>query len=130
MSLLDSVLGRDPEQNENQQTTRRASGGEYESVSRLDEPANPSGGEQNAETLVQCINVNQNTDIIQTKDELRNGNIVIADISQLSSGLSEERVLKDLRQAVEDINGDIAMQNTDQHVILTPAGVAVSRRVL
>lgn len=129
MSLLDTVLGRSPDEQEQQQNTRR-SNGEYESVSRLDEPASPSGGNDAAETLVQCINVNQNTDIIQTKDELRNGNIVIADISQLSSGLSEERVLKDLRQAVEDINGDIAMQNTDEHVILTPAGVGVSRRVL
>lgn len=129
MSLLDSVLGGSSDKKEQKQKTQRGTG-EYESVSRLDEPSNTSNDDTNAEILVQCINVNQNTDIIQTKDELRNGNIVIADISQLSSGLSEERVLKDLRQAVEDMNGDIAMQNTDEHVILTPAGVGVSRRVL
>lgn len=130
MSLLDSLVGGSSNEQEQKQT-RRTGSGDYESVSRLDEPASPSGGnEEEVDTLIQCINVNQNTDIIQTKDELRNGNIVIADISQLSSGLSEERVLKDLRQAVEDINGDIAMQNTDEHVILTPAGIGVSRRVL
>lgn len=129
MSLLDNVFGDSSDKKEQKQNTRRGTR-EYESVSRLDEPSSTSNDDTNAEILVQCINVNQNTDIIQTKDELRNGNIVIADISQLSSGLSEERVLKDLRQAVEDMNGDIAMQNTDEHVILTPAGVGVSRRVL
>jgi SepF-like predicted cell division protein (DUF552 family) len=129
MSLLDNVFGDSSDKKEQKQNTRRGTR-EYDSVSRLDEPSSTSNDDTNAEILVQCINVNQNTDIIQTKDELRNGNIVIADISQLSSGLSEERVLKDLRQAVEDMNGDIAMQNTDEHVILTPAGVGVSRRVL
>lgn len=126
MELLKQIIGRDRNSDESVEQTRNS--GKYKSVSRLDgDQMDTRDGES---TYVQCINVNQNTDIIQAKDELRSGNIVIANISQLGAGQSEERVLKDLQQAVDDVNGDIAMQDTDNHIILTPGGVGISRQVL
>lgn len=129
MALFDSILGESSSEQKQKQKEQTRQTGEYDEVGRLDEPTGSETSKE-AEMIVQSININQNTDVIQAKDEIRNGNIVIADISQLSSGLSEERVLGDLEEAVNDVNGDIAMQNTDEHVILAPAGVAVSRRVL
>lgn len=110
-------------QHENVQSTN-----EYRSVSRLDIDSKDQNND--SDKKVQCIKIDQQTDIIQTKDELRGGNIVLADISDLGTGLSEDRVLSELKQAVTDVSGDIAMQNTDTHVILTPNNISVSRTVL
>lgn len=127
MGFIDRLLpGNSKQRNgHNQGKVRNTS--EYDPVTRLDASSDKTS---NADKKVQCIEINQNTDIIQTKDELRNGNIVLADITGLGTGLSEDRVLNDLQQAVEDVDGDIAMQNTDTHVILTPNNIEVSRNVL
>lgn len=103
------------------------SSSEYSEVNRLD----GEDSSEQADTTIQCIEVRENTDVIQTKDELRKGNIVLADISNLRSGMTKERVGGELTQTVEDIGGDIAeASNVPDLIILSPYGVGISRTLL
>ena len=67
-------------------------------------------------------------DTPKIKDEIYNGNIVIADISQLKlDKITYERVLKDLKEVAKDVNGDIVGLGDQRYVVITPRSVKISR---
>ncbi|QYZ79562.1 DUF552 domain-containing protein [Methanofollis formosanus] len=77
------------------------------------------------------VKVAQITDIKDTprvKDEVYNGNLVVVDITRLKlDKIMYERVLKDLREVANDVNGDIIGLGEQQYVIITPMSVRISR---
>lgn len=124
MGTLSRLFG-----NSSDDTGKRDS--KYREVERLD--SDVSTKETNGEEvnyIIQTVEIKQNTDVLQAKDELRDGHIVIADFSDLSAGMDEDRVKDELSTAVNDVGGDIVLQNTDEHIILAPNGVKISRRAL
>jgi len=65
-------------------------------------------------------------DVAELKEEVYNGNILLIDVSGIEDELALERSIKDLRRAVNDIDGDIAAMGNDQ-VIVTPTAVKIER---
>lgn len=66
----------------------------------------------------------------ELKKQVYEGNIAVIDISPAKHDkLLFERAIKDLRQVVNDVHGDIAMVKEDQ-VIVTPRSVRIDRQKL
>jgi SepF-like predicted cell division protein (DUF552 family) len=69
-------------------------------------------------------------DVIPIKDAIYDGDFVIADITRHStSDRTIERIVDELRQVVEEVDGDIVQKGDDQ-IVVTPTGVRVSREKL
>ena len=78
--------------------------------------------------LVKIATISDIKDSPKIKDEIYNGNIVIVDISRLKMDkVMYERVLKDLKEVTKDVNGDIIGLGEQKYIIITPAGVKISR---
>ncbi|MDY6966655.1 MAG: cell division protein SepF [Halobacteriota archaeon] len=74
--------------------------------------------------IAELTNLNTLTEI---KSEIYNGNMVIVDISSVRNDkLLMDRAIKDLRQFVADVRGDIAGLGDDQ-LILTPTSIRIDR---
>jgi SepF-like predicted cell division protein (DUF552 family) len=66
----------------------------------------------------------------ELKKQIYDGNILMIDISAINKDkLTRERAIKDLKQVVNDVRGDIAMIKEDQ-VIVTPRGMRIDRQKL
>ena len=66
----------------------------------------------------------------ELKKQVYNGNILMIDVSPARKDkLVFDRAIKDLKQVVNDVHGDIAMIKEDQ-VIVTPRGVRIDRQKL
>ena len=66
----------------------------------------------------------------ELKKQIYEGNIVFIDISPAKHDkLLFDRAIKDLKQVVSDVHGDIAMVKEDQ-VIVTPRSVRIDRQKL
>ncbi|MDD5472888.1 MAG: cell division protein SepF [Candidatus Methanoperedens sp.] len=66
----------------------------------------------------------------QLKKQIYEGNILMIDVSPAKHDkLIFDRAIKDLKQVVSDVHGDIAMIKEDQ-VIVTPRGVRIDRQKL
>ncbi len=66
----------------------------------------------------------------QLKKEVYDGNIVIIDVSPVKNNkLLFNSAIDDMKQVVNDVDGDIAMTNEDQ-LIVTPRGVHIDRQKL
>jgi SepF-like predicted cell division protein (DUF552 family) len=77
---------------------------------------------------VKIATVSDIKDSPKIKDEVYNGNIVIADISRLKMDkVMYERVLKDLKEVAKDVNGDIIGLGDQRYVVITPMSVKISR---
>jgi len=64
------------------------------------------------------------------KKQVYEGNILMIDVSPAKHDkLVFDRAIKDLKQVVNDVHGDIAMIKEDQ-VIVTPRGVRIDRQKL
>jgi len=81
--------------------------------------------EQNAEHLIQTVEVTGSKDILTVKDHLHEGNIVFMEIPQRSQ-LSAEHIVEDIKQTVEQLGGDIAWRTEDE-VVVAPSGFYISR---
>jgi hypothetical protein len=91
--------------------------GKYEEVWE-DEPA---------ETYVRVAELNNLNDLPALKKEIYDGNILMIDISNIKADkLMLDRALKDLKDVVIDVHGDIAGLREDQ-VLVTPTGVKIDR---
>lgn len=78
--------------------------------------------------FVKIATVGDIKDSPRIKDEVYNGNIVIADISRLKMDkVMYERVLKDLKEVAKDVNGDIIGLGDQRYVVITPMSVKISR---
>ncbi|HOT93879.1 MAG TPA: cell division protein SepF [Methanoregulaceae archaeon] len=115
--ILDSLLGKSAVPKEDDYMELDLS--TFESASPDDEPAS---------CYVKIAGILSMKDTPKIKDEIYNGNIVIADISQLKlDKITSERVLKDLKEVARDVNGDIVGLGDQRYVVITPQSIKISR---
>ncbi len=114
MGFMDKLLGK----------SERLSVEEYE---ELDLGEYESEIVEEAETLIKVAEVTGLNEVPEIRRQIYEGNIVIADIAFLRHDkLTLDRILKDLRQLAEDVNGDIVGLGED-YVVVTPTGIRVDR---
>ena len=83
-----------------------------------------------SERQVRIARISGSKDVIDIKDAVYDGNIVVADITRHSTqDTTMERISDELKQVAEEVGGDIVQKDDDQ-LIVTPAGVTVSRERL
>ena len=83
--------------------------------------------EEPAETYVKIAEVSNINQISALKQEIYNGNILMIDISSIrGDDLMRDRVLKELKDVVVDVRGDIAGYKGN-NVIVTPTGIKIDR---
>ena len=79
---------------------------------------------------VHIAEIGNQQDVIAIKDAVYDGDMVVADITRLrTSDTTMERVTDELRQVAREVGGDIVQKGDDQ-IIVTPAGVNISREKL
>jgi SepF-like predicted cell division protein (DUF552 family) len=80
-----------------------------------------------AETYIRVAELSNLDGIPDLRKEIYAGNIVIVDISLIKRDkMILERALRDLRDVVSDVHGDIAGLGEDM-VITTPTGIRIDR---
>jgi hypothetical protein len=83
-----------------------------------------------ADTQVHIADINDKSDVIDIKDAVYDGDLVIADITRHStSDRTMEHITDELKQVAREVGGDIVQKDDDQ-LIITPASVKISRERL
>lgn len=83
-----------------------------------------------AKMQVRIANIGDKTDVIEIKDEVYDGNIVIADITRHSTqDRTMEHITDELKQVAREVGGDIVQKDDDQ-LIITPTDVHINRERL
>ncbi|MDQ1252860.1 MAG: uncharacterized protein QG646_2002 [Euryarchaeota archaeon] len=83
--------------------------------------------EEPAETYVKIAEVSNLNQLSSLKQEIYNGNILMIDISNIrGDDLMRDRILKELKDVVVDVHGDIAGFKGNI-VIITPTGIKIDR---
>ena len=83
--------------------------------------------EEPAETYVKIAEVSNLNQISSLKQEIYNGNILMIDISSIrGDDLMRDRILKEQKDVVVDVHGDIAGVKGNT-VIVTPTGIKIDR---
>ncbi|MDS0260672.1 cell division protein SepF [Haloarcula sp. S1CR25-12] len=83
-----------------------------------------------SERQVRIARISGSKDVIDIKDAVYDGDIVIADITRHSTqDRTMEHISDELKQVANEVGGDIVQKDDDQ-LIITPAGVTVSRERL
>jgi len=114
MGIMDKLLGK----------SERLSVEDYE---ELDLGEYEAEIVEEAETLIKVAEVTGLNEVPEIRRQIYEGNIVIADIAFLRHDkLTLDRILKDLKQLAEDVNGDIVGLGED-YVVVTPTGIKVDR---
>jgi len=84
---------------------------------------------QDADNNISFVDVKQKQDIMNAKDALQKGTIVILDVSLIeSNGLSLDMVYGNIQSEVEVIGGDIIHKSNNDIIIATPNNTAISRQ--
>jgi len=79
---------------------------------------------------VRIANIGDKSDVIEIKDAVYDGHIVIADITRhTTQDRTMEHITDELKQVAKEVGGDIVQKDDDQ-LIITPAGVHISRERL
>ena len=79
---------------------------------------------------VKIARISGSSDAMDIKDAIYDGDIVVADIVRHSTqDTTMERISDELKQVADEVGGDIVQKDDDQ-LIITPAGVSVSRERL
>jgi hypothetical protein len=79
---------------------------------------------------VRIANIGDKNDVIDIKDAVYDGDIVIADVTRhTTQDRTMEHITDELKQVANEVGGDIVQKDDDQ-LIITPAGVSVSRKRL
>jgi SepF-like predicted cell division protein (DUF552 family) len=69
-------------------------------------------------------------DVMDIKDAVYDGDLVIADITRLrTEDKTSEHIIDELHQVANEVDGDIVQKGDDQ-LIVTPTGVKISREKL
>jgi SepF-like predicted cell division protein (DUF552 family) len=80
-----------------------------------------------ASRQVRIANISDKNDVIEIKDAVYDGDIVVADITRhTTQDRTMEHISDELKQVAREVGGDIVQKDDDQ-LIITPAGVAISR---
>ncbi len=83
-----------------------------------------------AESQVRIANIGEKNDVIDIKDAVYDGDIVVADITRhTTQDRTMEHITDELKQVAREVGGDIVQKDDDQ-LIITPAGVSISRERL
>jgi SepF-like predicted cell division protein (DUF552 family) len=79
---------------------------------------------------VRIANIGDKSDVIDIKDAVYDGDIVVADITRhTTKDRTMEHITDELKQVAREVGGDIVQKDDDQ-LIITPAGVSISRERL
>ena len=112
MGLMSKLLGGDSHTAE-----------DYVELDTDDFDATPS----EASMQIRFASISEQTDVIDIKDTVYDGDIVVADITRHSTtDRTMEHISDELRQVAEEVGGDIVQKDDDQ-IIIAPGGVAISR---
>ena len=83
-----------------------------------------------ADFSIYVAEIDGQQDVIDIKDAVYDGDIVIADIVRLRTQDSMvEHIIDELQLVAREVNGDIVQKGDDQ-LIVTPSGVKISREKL
>ncbi len=83
-----------------------------------------------ADRQVRIANIGDKSDVIDIKDAVYDGDIVVADITRhTTSDRTMEHITDELKQVAREVGGDIVQKDDDQ-LLITPAGVSISRERL
>jgi SepF-like predicted cell division protein (DUF552 family) len=117
MGLMSTILG---ESNGTRQTT------DYVELSAEQFAVDETGAERN----VHIAQIGEKSDVVDIKDAIYDGDIVIADIIRHSTQDREmQHIIDELKQVTKEVEGDIVQKDDDQ-LLITPTGVQVSRNRL
>lgn len=81
------------------------------------------------DVVIQTAHIQSKSDMLETEEALRSGDIVITKVGPLKSGLTRDNLSDFLNNAANDVDGDIVWRN-ESELIITPRGVSVSRKSL
>jgi len=83
-----------------------------------------------ASQQVRIARIGDKQDVVEIKDAVYDGDIVVADITRHSTqDRTMEHITDELKRVVNEVGGDIVQKDDDQ-LIITPAGVGISRERL
>jgi SepF-like predicted cell division protein (DUF552 family) len=83
-----------------------------------------------ADQQVRIARIGEKQDVVEIKDAVYDGDIVVADITRHSTqDRTMEHITDELKRVVNEVGGDIVQKDDDQ-LIITPAGVGISRERL
>lgn len=83
-----------------------------------------------ATVQIRFAEIGDKNDVIDIKDAVYDGDIVIADIIRhTTSDRTMEHIIDELKQVANEVGGDIVQKEDDQ-LIIAPGGVAISRSKL
>lgn len=81
-------------------------------------------------TQLRIANIGDKSDVIEIKDAIYDGDIVVADITRHSTNdRTMEHITDELKQVTNEVGGDIVQKDDDQ-LLITPAGIRISRERL
>ncbi|GAA5431283.1 hypothetical protein Hjap01_00735 [Haloarcula japonica] len=82
------------------------------------------------ERQVRIARISDKQDVIDIKDAVYDGDVVVADITRHSTqDRTMEHISDELKQVANEVGGDIVQKDDDQ-LIITPAGVGIARERL
>jgi SepF-like predicted cell division protein (DUF552 family) len=83
-----------------------------------------------ASVQIRFADISEKNDVIDIKDAVYDGDIVVADIIRhTTSDRTMEHIVDELKQVANEVGGDIVQKEDDQ-IIITPGGVGISRSKL
>jgi len=83
-----------------------------------------------ADTAVHIARISDQQDVLEIKDAVYDGDVVIADITRHTTrDQTMEKITDELKRVTTEVGGDIVQKDDDQ-LIITPSGVAISRERL
>ena len=86
--------------------------------------------EPEADMQMHIARINEKQDVIDIKDAVYAGDIVVADITRhTTQDRTMEQITDELKQVARGVGGDIVQKDEDQ-IIITPRGVKISRQKL
>ncbi len=90
----------------------------------IEDPAATAG------VTVYIAEIDDQQDVIEIKDAVYDGHMVVADIVRLRTQDSVvEHIIDELQLVAREVNGDIVQKGDDQ-IIVTPSGVKIAREKL
>lgn len=79
---------------------------------------------------IRLAEIGDQSDVIEIKDAVYDGEIVIADITRhTTTDKTMEHISDELKQVAKEVGGDI-VQKADDQLIITPGGVSIARAKL
>ena len=83
-----------------------------------------------ATVQIRFAEISDKNDVIDIKDAVYDGDIVVADIIRhTTSDRTMEHIIDELKQVANEVGGDIVQKEDDQ-LVITPGGIGISRSKL